>query len=1058
MRKAWFKSLLAQNIEWFDCNNPSGLSAKISSSIVTYEEGLGGKLGMGVQFFAGFIGALVIGFVYNAYVSLLTLAALPLVAASLSYLVKLNEEAANASEQAYSEANGIAHESFAGLKTILALNASKTVKKKYEDATSKAKKAGIGRSAKLGFANGSMLSTFNIMYMAITLFGGWALSSQIRETGCDPSGIVTPRFRCDNKFPLNREMDGNGIFIALMCIAQAGQFLGSVSRSLDTFTQARRAIKPCVDVIRRIPSFSIQEEKGSKPKKLEGHISLSNVGFWYPTRPDAQVLSGFNLEIQAGETIALVGESGCGKSTITQLLQRFYDPMQGTVKLDGVALTDLNVRWLREQVAVVAQEPKLFSGTIAENIAYGALSAGREARQDDIVEAAKMANAHDFIMSMEQGYETDVGFGGSQLSGGQKQRIAIARALVKKAKILLLDEATSALDNKSEQVVQEALDKVLDCGSNRTTIVIAHRLSTIRTADVIGYVKDGQIVEKGTHRELMSIQGGLYRALVERQEMQEDNAGAGCYRVSSMNSERTAILEGASKADSSLGDSGAGEGKEMKDLGKKEETGVPWKRILKLSEPDFLYLVVGVLSGSVAGALYPLWGLLFGKMIVIFFTPVVACRDNSTDITSALTPQVLGFATCQEYFDNEADKLWQESVKMSIYWIALSVGCLASNILMFWAFGTAAESLSFRVRNRMFTCYLRQEPGYFDLPENAVGSVSSRLANEATLLKAKTGEPLQQIVMTIFGLVLGIVIAAVFSWPIALMAIGVIPGLGFAMYLQTSLVFGSGEASISESPLIGSLTGETLTGMRTVQGLSLEEKLISRHDILVGEGTSWKDLVKKALAFGISFAVQHWVFALLLWFGAWVLTNMSVEFTFSDFSISLFSFFFGLFGLSLAASGATDTKAAMLAIGNIVAILDRRSEIDPKSIEGAKPSQVSGRLELKRVHFCYPSRKEQKVLLGLSCEILDGQKVGLVGPSGSGKSTIIQLLERFYDPDSGFVSFDKQELGHLNYEWMHSQIGMVGQEPVLFSGTVAENISLGCGQVSFFFSLLSFFD
>ena len=243
-----------------------------------------------------------------------------------------------------------------------------------------------------------------------------------------------------------------------------------------------------------------------------------------------QILSGINLEMKKGQTVALVGPSGCGKSTIIQLIQRFYNPLGGQVgmisswkyssyalfvqiTLDSREIRTLNLQWLRSHIGVVSQEPVLFNTTIAENIRYGR----EDATMDDIVQAAKNANAHDFISQLPDGYDTDVGERGAQMSGGQKQRIAIARALVRDPKILLLDEATSALDNQSEKVVQDALDKARE---GRTTIVIAHRLSTIQTADTIIAISGGRVAESGSHSKLMEKEG-LYYELVTAQTIDE---------------------------------------------------------------------------------------------------------------------------------------------------------------------------------------------------------------------------------------------------------------------------------------------------------------------------------------------------------------------------------------------------------------------------------------------------------------------------------------------------------------------------------------------------------
>ena len=278
-------------------------------------------------------------------------------------------------------------------------------------------------------------------------------------------------------------------------------------KDVPTATAAAKLFFEAAD---RTPKIEVFAEDGQTLPSVKGDIEIKDVVFAYPTAADHLVCNGYTLSIKAGQTVALSGVSGSGKSTIIQLIERFYDPSSGSITLDGTDIKTLNVKWLRSQLGLVSQEPVLFQGTVAENIRYGK----PEATQKDIEEAARNANAHAFITSeLADGYTTDVGMRGGKLSGGQKQRVAIARALVRQPSVLLLDEATSALDNESERIVQAALDEIMT-KQKRTTIVIAHRLSTIRNADKIAVLKEGKVAEQGTHEELLANPEGLYFSLV----------------------------------------------------------------------------------------------------------------------------------------------------------------------------------------------------------------------------------------------------------------------------------------------------------------------------------------------------------------------------------------------------------------------------------------------------------------------------------------------------------------------------------------------------------------
>ncbi|XP_053477581.1 ATP-binding cassette sub-family B member 10, mitochondrial isoform X2 [Ictalurus furcatus] len=269
------------------------------------------------------------------------------------------------------------------------------------------------------------------------------------------------------------------------------------------------------ELMERKPEFPLNEGLVLRPEQLKGALEFHNVSFAYPTRKDVLIFQNLSLTVPAGSVMAVVGSSGSGKSTLVSLLLRLYDPDSGMVTIDGHDIRNLNAYWLRSRIGTVSQEPVLFSCSIAENIAYGASDPSQVTTQD-ILRAAQIANAHDFINGFPKGFDTVVGEKGVLLSGGQKQRIAIARALLKNPKILLLDEATSALDTENEFLVQEALERLMQ---DRTVLIIAHRLSTIQNADAVAVLDQQHVVECGSHAQLLTNQDGLFRKLMEKQAL-----------------------------------------------------------------------------------------------------------------------------------------------------------------------------------------------------------------------------------------------------------------------------------------------------------------------------------------------------------------------------------------------------------------------------------------------------------------------------------------------------------------------------------------------------------
>ncbi|OMP07445.1 hypothetical protein COLO4_07339 [Corchorus olitorius] len=321
------------------------------------------------------------------------------------------------------------------------------------------------------------------------------------------SFVLRKSFYAGAKLVENGDATFLDVFQVFFALTMAAVGITQSSTFAPDSSKAKSASASIFAIIDRKSKIDPSDESGTTLENVKGDIQLRHISFKYPLRPHIQIFRDLSLSIHAGKTVALVGESGSGKSTVISLLQRFYDPDSGHINLDGVDIQTLQLKWLRQQMGLVSQEPVLFNQTIRANIAYGK---GGNATEAEILAAAELANAHNFISGLQQGYDTVVGERGVQLSGGQKQRVAIARAIVKSPKILLLDEATSALDAESERVVQDALDRVM---VNRTAVLVAHRLSTIKNADVIAVVKNGGIVEKGKHDTLIHIKDGFYASL-----------------------------------------------------------------------------------------------------------------------------------------------------------------------------------------------------------------------------------------------------------------------------------------------------------------------------------------------------------------------------------------------------------------------------------------------------------------------------------------------------------------------------------------------------------------
>jgi ATP-binding cassette subfamily B (MDR/TAP) protein 1 len=447
---------------------------------------VGDRMALVIHTVSAVLIACTMGLVIAWRLALVMIAVQPLIIVCFYARRVLLKSMSKKSIQAQSESSKLAAEAVSNLRTVTAFSSQDRILGLFNKAQNGPRKESIRQSWIAGIGLGCSMSLITCTWALDFWFGGKLIGEH--------------------------HITAKAFFQTFTVLVSTGHVIADAASMTTDLAKGADAIASVFAVLDRVTEIDPDSLEGYKTEKLKGEVDIRGVDFAYPSRPDVIIFKGFSLSIQPGKSTALVGQSGSGKSTIIGLIERFYDPIRGVVKIDGRDIKTYNLRALRQHIGLVSQEPTLFGGTIRENIVYGTETAS----EAEIENAARSANAHDFISNLKDGYDTGCGERGVQLSGGQKQRIAIARAILKNPAILLLDEATSALDSQSEKVVQEALERVM---VGRTSVVVAHRLSTIQNCDQITVLDKGIVVEKGTHSSLMSKGlSGAYYSLVSLQQ------------------------------------------------------------------------------------------------------------------------------------------------------------------------------------------------------------------------------------------------------------------------------------------------------------------------------------------------------------------------------------------------------------------------------------------------------------------------------------------------------------------------------------------------------------
>ncbi|PHH73146.1 hypothetical protein CDD82_5632 [Ophiocordyceps australis] len=485
-----FDNTLRQDMSFFDkpANSTGALVSLLASEPTSLQELLSINLSLMVINAVNLLSSSILAIVYGWKLGLvLALGALPFLVASGYVRIRLERRLEQDSAGRFAHSSGVAAEAVMGIRTVSSLALEDTVIERYQDALHGIAKQAIGSlGVKMVFY--SLSQSISLLVMAL----GFWYGGQLVSTG---------------------EYDNGQFYIIFIAVVYSGEAAAMFFQYTTSITKARAAMNYIFALRRTRELFDADTTTTHDEKDASKgtQVSCQTVEFCYPLRPRQRVLRGINLDISPGSMVALVGASGCGKSTMISLLERFYDATAGRLVIDGTDLSTLDRCLYRRDVALVQQEPVLYQGSIRQNIALGQPDSALQSRESEIIDACRAANIWDFVASLPQGLDTPCGAQGLSLSGGQRQRIAIARALVRRPRLLLLDEATSALDSESEALVKLALDRA---AHGRTTVAVAHRLSTIRDADAIFVFVRGQIVEAGAHADLLARRGVYYEMVL----------------------------------------------------------------------------------------------------------------------------------------------------------------------------------------------------------------------------------------------------------------------------------------------------------------------------------------------------------------------------------------------------------------------------------------------------------------------------------------------------------------------------------------------------------------
>ena len=988
----YFSIILSQEQGWFDQNNVYEFAKKVQAQLEQIEILFGNKLAdifvSIVQCITGFI----LGFIISWKLTLAILVITPLILATSCFMHVSMKNGIIMSRKAYEKAGSIAEEILYNIKTVASFANFEFEKGRFDEKIDICYQIELKTIKKIGLCIGLLTFFLNCVIFISILYGRTLIQKE-------------------KNLYKGRNFTGGDVILVTSCILMGIMAIGMIAPNIKIIKETCTACSDYFTLYEREISIDFSESV-EKPDldKVKGNIIFKDVVFKYPSDVNNRIiLNKLNLDIEAGKKVALVGENGSDTSTIVNLIERFYETTEGEILIDDIEIKKYNLPYLRSLIGYVQQEPFLLNKSIRENLIFGREELLNKINENNIDYLIKKAcdesYASKFINNLPDGLDYVVGIKGSKLSENQKQIIAIARAILTNPKILILDEVTSSLDYKSEKEVQRALNNILK--KNVTTIIIAHRLSTIKNADIIYAIKEGKVIEMGTHKELFEKRGYYYNLVKSKLDQDE---------IETIDQQEMSEINSPIKRQNIEGDSYFKK--------KNEEIYIEQEKVeLKISRlfgeiPDKkINMLLACLGAAIVGGLTPANGVMMGN---------------------ALNGLNSKYETVR----------YDRGLKYGLLFLLFSFFQGVGNTLMNSQFMILGASLARAYRKKILSKYLQINLSFFDLTINSPDSLLTKLSIDTTKLNS--------LLLTILGfslrcsviLIVGITLGYIYEYHLTLIMFCFIPFMIASMVIRIMVDRGSNRNGIKTNIEAEALLSECITNTKTIYSFNFHKKAIQMYMEIIDlfKNEFIKDSIIKGFVIGLGQFCMFVANITMLYAAKKYILKGEIDS--EDMCLVMIIVISIVSGIGQGMENIGDLKEAKISFQSLYSIIDLESKISAfkKDNEGkTSPENIKGKIEFKHVYFAYPTKPEQIILKDLSFVIEPGQQVAFVGYSGSGKSTIIQLIERFYDIEegNGEILIDGINIKDYDLYELRKKISLISQKPVLFKRSLLENVRHG---------------